>query len=146
MLINKRARHDYEILEKVEAGLALLGLEVKTLRLGRGALVDAHVVFRDGEAYLINMNLPGYTYGDLRNYEPTRSRKLLLHKKEIESLQAKTSNTGLSVVPLSVYLKRGSFKVELGVVRGKKQYQKKEDLKKRDLAREVRREFKQRLR
>lgn len=145
-LTNKRARYDYTIAETLEAGMALTGQEVKSLRLGRGSLSESRVVFRGGEAYLINMNIPGYSNADIREYEPTRSRKLLLHKNQIESWEQKTNASGYSVIPLAVYPKKGVFKVELGLARGKKQFEKRETIKRRDIEREVERDMKQRVR
>ncbi len=142
---NKKARFEYEIAETVEAGLELLGPEVKSLRLGRGSLAEAHVRILGGEAYLINANIPGYGFADNREYEPTRTRKLLMHKREIESWQGKVKAGNWVVVPLEIYLKRGKFKLLAGLGRGRKQYQKRELIKRRDVEREVKREWKQKL-
>lgn len=146
MLVNKRAQFDYKVYEKVEAGVVLTGPEVKSLRLGRASLADSHVVFKDREAYLLNVNISGYSFADMRDYEPTRSRKLLLHKNEVDAWTQKVQAEGFSVIPLAVYFKQGRVKVELGLVRGKKKFEKREDIKRKDLEREVKIGFKQRLR
>jgi len=142
---NKKARFEYDIAETVEAGLELMGPEVKSLRLGRGSLAEAHVRIMGGESFLINANIPGYGFADNREYEPTRTRKLLMHKREIESWQGKVKAGNWVVVPLEIYLKRGKFKLLVGLGKGRKQYQKKELLKRRDVEREVKREWKQKL-
>jgi len=141
-LVNKRARFDYEILETVEAGIVLNGPEVKSLRLGRGSLVDAFVQVRSGEAYLVNMTIPKYEFTDVREYEPTRTRKLLLHKKEIFALDQKTDGQNLTLIPVEIYSKGSNFKVLVGLARGRKQYSKKDLLKKRDIERDTQREIK----
>lgn len=143
---NKKARFDYEILDSVEAGIALLGPEVKSLRLGRGSLIDAFVQVREGQAYLVNMTIPRYEFTDMREYDATRTRKLLLHKSEIYSLDQKTDGQNLTLVPLEIYPKGSNFKVLIGLARGRKQHSKKELLKQRDLDREVKRDLKLNLR
>ncbi len=140
-IVNKKAKFEYQILETVEAGLVLSGNEVKSLRSGRGSLVDAFVQVRDGEAFLVNASIPGYNFADNREYDSKKTRKLLMHKSEIYSLEQKKQNKGVSLVPLEIYLKKGKFKVRVGVGKGRKQYQKKELLKQRDLDREVLREM-----
>ena len=134
---NKKARHDYAILDVYEAGLVLMGTEVKSLRAGRASLVDAFAMIRDGEAYLHNMHIPEYTMGTWTNHEPRRVRKLLLRKEEIERLVGKTKEGGLALVPLQLYFRDGRAKVELALARGKKTYDKRQDLATRDAAREV---------
>lgn len=143
-IVNKRARFEYEIVDEIEAGLVLSGPEVKSLRLGRGGLTDAFVRVTDGEAFLVNASIPLYAFADLPEYDPKRSRKLLLHKKQIESLEQKAQTKKLSLVPLSIYVKGGVFKVLVGLGKGRKTYEKKELLKRRDLEREARRDLKNR--
>lgn len=143
---NKKAKFDYEISETLEAGVVLEGREVKSMRLGRVSLREAFARIYEGQAYLHNMNVAGYKYADLNEYEPTRRRKLLLNKKEIEGLEAKLKNTGTVLVPMEVYWSGRVIKVLLGLGKGRKRYQKKELLKRRDVEREVRREFKEKVR
>jgi SsrA-binding protein len=134
---NRKARHDYTILETVEAGIALMGTEVKSLRAGRASLVDAFGQEKDGDLYLYGLHIPEYTQGTWTNHEPRRTRKLLLHRVEIEKLIGKTREGGLTLVPLSMYFSDGWAKVELGLARGKKLYDKRQDLAKRDSDREI---------
>ncbi len=121
---NRKARHDYEILETFEAGMALLGTEVKSLRDGRVNLTDSYAEIRNGEAVLRNLHISPYAQANRFNHEPTRPRKLLLHRREIRKLIGKTTERGLTLVPLSLYFKRGRVKCELGLARGKKSYDK----------------------
>jgi SsrA-binding protein len=140
---NRKARADYEILEKFEAGLKLHGFEVKALRGGRGSLPGSHVIIRGGEAYLLNMDIPPYQAGNTpKGYDPKRTRKLLLSKKEINELNGYDSKKGLTIVPFSVYSKGRFLKLSFAVVRGKKKYDKREDIKKRETDREIRRSLK----
>ncbi|MFU8849701.1 SsrA-binding protein SmpB [Micromonospora sp. SL1-18] len=134
---NKKARHDYAILDTYEAGMALTGTEVKSLRAGRASLVDAFAQERDGELYLHGMHIPEYTQGTWTNHEPRRTRKLLLKRLEIDRLIGKTRESGLTMVPLQVYFSDGWAKVEIGLARGKKSYDKRQDLAKRDAEREM---------
>jgi SsrA-binding protein len=134
---NRKARHDYEILDTYEAGVALVGTEVKSLRLGRASLVDAFATVDDGEVWLRGLHIPEYTMGSWTNHEPRRTRKLLLHKGEILKLIGKTHESGLSLVPLSMYFKDGKVKVELALARGKRAYDKRQTLAKRDAEREI---------
>lgn len=135
---NKKAHFDYEILEKMEAGIELLGLEVKSLRLGRGSLLGAYVIVRGGEAFLVNAEIPPYQAKNTpKEYEALRPRKLLLHKKEVEKLSKLDKNTGLTIIPISVYNKGGKLKLEIAVAKGKKKYDKRESIKKKDGEREV---------
>lgn len=136
---NRKARHDYAILDTFEAGLQLTGTEVKSLRLGRASLVDAFAQERDGELFLHAMHIPEYTQGTWTNHEPRRTRKLLLNRLEINRLTHKLAETGLTLVPLSIYFKDGWAKVELGLARGKKDYDKRQDMAKRDANREIQR-------
>ena len=140
---NKKARFLYAIQEKFEAGLVLTGPEVKSLRGGRANLTDAYGMIKDGEAFLLNAHISPYTHADTSIYEPTRTRKLLFHKKEIRRLQGKTKEKGLTLVALQIYFKNGKAKVELGLGRGKKLYDKRSDQKKREADREISRAIKQ---
>ena len=135
---NKRARHDYHILDTWEAGIVLTGTEVKSLRQGRCSLVDAYAVVQDGEAYLLGVHIPEYTEGTWNNHAPRRSRKLLLHRKEIDSLVGRTREGGLALVPLSLYFKDGRAKVEIAVARGRKAHDKRQVLAARDAQKEMR--------
>ena len=132
---NKKAWHNYEILEKVEAGIQLLGSEVKSLREGRSSLSDSFARIDRGEVILYNMHISPYSHSSSRE-EPTRSRKLLLHRREIESLVGKVSK-GLALIPISLYFKRGKVKVELALAKGKKEFDKREAIKKREAEREM---------
>ncbi|MFI7155546.1 SsrA-binding protein SmpB [Micromonospora chalcea] len=134
---NKKARHDYAILDTYEAGMALTGTEVKSLRAGRASLVDAFAQERDGEIYLHAMHIPEYAQGTWTNHEPRRTRKLLLNRIEIDRLLGKLKESGLTLVPLQVYFSDGWAKVEIGLARGKKSYDKRQDLAKRDAAKEI---------
>ncbi|HEV7569905.1 MAG TPA: SsrA-binding protein SmpB [Thermoanaerobaculia bacterium] len=141
---NKKAFHDYFVLQKAEAGLALTGTEVKSLRDGKANIKDSYVLFKDGEAFLFNAHISPYSHGNLQNHEPERNRKLLLHRREIEKLREQVVEKGLTVVPLRLYFKGGKIKVEIAVVRGKKLYDKRETEKKRELDREAAVAMKQR--
>ncbi len=141
---NRRARHDYHIEDVYEAGLVLTGTEVKSLRAGRASLADGFGQIADGEAWLHNVHIPEYTQGTWTNHEPRRIRKLLMHRKEIDRLSRETAERGLTLVPLSLYFKDGKAKVELALARGKRTYDKRHDLAKRDAAREVDRALRQR--
>jgi SsrA-binding protein len=141
---NKKAFHDYFVLQKAEAGVALTGTEVKSLRDGKANIKDSYVIIKNGEAFLFNAHISPYSHGNLQNHEPERSRKLLLHRREIEKLHAQVVEKGLTVVPLRLYFKGGKVKVEIAVVRGKKLYDKRETEKKRELDREAAVAMKQR--
>jgi SsrA-binding protein len=134
---NKRARHDYEILDTWEAGIVLRGTEVKALREGRANLTDAYGIIMDGEVYLLNLNIGAYGLGNRFNHEPTRSRKLLLHRREIRRMIGAVERQGLTLIPLELYFVRGRAKVLLGLGRGKKAHDKREDIKRRDADREI---------
>lgn len=134
---NKKALHDYFIVQKFEAGLALTGTEVKSLRGGKAQLKDAYVLFKDGEAFLFGAHISPYTHGNLQNHDPERTRKLLLHRNEIEKLRVQTVEKGLSVVPLRLYFKGSKVKAEIAIVRGKKQYDKRETERTREADREA---------
>jgi SsrA-binding protein len=141
---NRRARHDYLIEDTYEAGIALTGTEVKSLRAGRASLADGFALVNDGEVWLYNVHIPEYTLGTWTNHLPRRTRKLLLHRGEIDRLVRETSEQGLTLIPLSLYFKDGKVKVELAVARGKRTYDKRQDLAKRDAAREVERALRRR--
>jgi SsrA-binding protein len=141
---NKKAFHLYFILEKLEAGVCLVGTEVKSIREGRINLKDSYAVVRGGEPLLLNCHISPYSHGNRENHDPTRSRRLLLHHKEIRKLIGKTQEKGLTLVPLRVYLKRGRVKVELGVAKGKKLFDKRETERRREADRETRAAIKQR--
>jgi SsrA-binding protein len=134
---NRKARHDYEVLDTYEAGLVLTGTEVKSLRAGRASLVDSYAQIRDGEAWLHGAHIPEYTQGTWTNHEPRRIRKLLLHRDEIARLIGKTREGGLTLVPLSLYFKDGKAKVEIALARGRRSYDKRQVLAQRDADREV---------
>ncbi len=134
---NRRARHDYAILDTFEAGMVLSGTEVKALRAGRASLVDAFAQVKDGEICLSGMHIPEDTQGTWTNHEPRRTRKLLLKRIEIDRLIGKVKETGLTLVPLSVYFSDGWAKVEIGLARGKRAYDKRQALAKRDADREI---------
>jgi SsrA-binding protein len=134
---NKKARHDYAIEDVYEAGLVLTGTEVKSLRAGRASLVDAYANIKDGEVWLQNAHIPEYDQGSWTNHEPRRPRKLLLHRGEIAKLIGKTKESGLTLVPLSMYFKDGKAKVEIALARGKRAYDKRQTLAARDAAREM---------
>src|SRR6266545_6936367 len=135
---NRKARHDYSVLDVYEAGVMLTGTEVKSLRLGRASLVDGFATIDDGEVFLRNVHIPEYTEGSWTNHEPRRTRKLLLHKAEILRLIGKTKESGLTLVPLSLYFAEGKVKVEIALARGKRSYDKRQDMARRDAEREVR--------
>jgi len=141
---NRRARHDYHIEDTYEAGLVLTGTEVKSLRLGRASLADGFAEISGGEAWLHNVHIPEYVQGTWTNHTPRRIRKLLLHRSEIDRLVSKTSEQGLTIIPLELYFKDGNVKVEIALARGKRTYDKRQDLAKRDAAREVDRALRRR--
>src|SRR3954469_1761439 len=141
---NRRARHDYELLDRLEAGLVLTGTEVKSLRDGRVALAQAFVDVRDGEAWLIGAEISTYEQGNTANHEPMRDRKLLLHRGEIESLYGKVREKGLTVVPTRMYWKEGRAKLEIALAKGKQTIDKRRDIAKRDAQRQIERALKSR--
>jgi SsrA-binding protein len=141
---NKKAYHNYFIEEKFEAGMVLTGTEVKSLRLGKANLNDSFALVKNGEAFLNNLHISPYDFGNRENHDPDRMRKLLLHKKEIGKIFGKIREEGYSVVPLKLYFKNGLVKVEMGLAKGKKLYDKREDLKKKDQKREMAQVFKER--
>jgi SsrA-binding protein len=138
---NRRARHDYAIEDVYEAGLVLTGTEVKSLRAGQASLTDGYAVIKDGELWLQNVHIPEYTQGTWTNHEPRRARKLLLHRGEIARLVGKTREGGRTLIPLALYFKDGKAKVEIGLARGKKSYDKRVALAERQASREIEREL-----
>lgn len=143
---NKKAYHDYFIEEKLEAGLVLQGTEVKSLRAGKANLNDSFMLVRDGEAFLHNLNISQYEFGNRQNHQPDRNRKLLLHRGQIDRLYGRIREKGLSVIPLRLYFRDGLVKVEIGLAKGKKLYDKREDLKAKDSHREMSQALKSRNR
>ncbi len=141
---NKKAFHDYFILEKLESGIALTGTEVKSIREGRVNLKDSYSLIRNGEAFLFNCHVSPYSHGNRENHDPLRTRKLLLHRQEIRRLIGKSQEKGLTLVPLRMYLKRGRVKIEIGIARGKKLYDKRETEKRKELEKEARAAVKRR--
>ena len=134
---NRKARHDYAILDTYEAGIVLTGSEVKSLREGKANISDAYGIVRDGEIFLHHLHIPEYTQGTWTNHEPRRTRKLLLHRDQIRKIQGKLRDEGITLVPLQVYFQNGYAKVELALARGKKSYDKRQDLATRDAQREI---------
>lgn len=143
---NKKAFHEYFIEEKIEAGMVLQGTEVKSLRNGKANLNDAFAQVKNGEAFLNNLHISPYDFGNRENHDPDRMRKLLLHKKEITRLFGKIREQGYTLVPLRLYFKDGKVKTELGLAKGKKLYDKREDMKKKDMKRDVAQAMKDRNR
>lgn len=142
---NRRARHDYTILETHECGVVLVGTEVKALREGRASLNDAFATIDDGEVWLRGLHIPEYSHGNWTNHLPRRNRKLLLHRAEIDSLVGKTRDGKNTLVPLKLYFKGGRLKVELALARGKQDYDKRQDIKRRTEEREITRELGRRI-
>lgn len=143
---NKKARFDYEILDEIEAGMVLTGPEVKSIRVGRVNLTDAHVRIIGDQAFVIGMAIHPYPHARQEDYDPKQTRKLLLHRKEINRLIGKLEQKNITLIPVKLYQSRNRFKLKLGLARGKKQFQKKEAKKKRDLERDARRSVKHHIR
>ena len=139
---NKKAYYDYFIDEKYEAGLVLHGTEVKSLRQGKCSIKEAYIQIINGEVFVINMNITPYEKGNIFNKDPLRPKKLLLHQSEINKLEGQTSQKGFTIVPLQVYLSKGRVKMEIGLARGKKLYDKRESIAKKDQIRDAQKEFK----
>ena len=140
---NRQAFHEYHILDKFEAGAVLLGTEVKSIMANRVQLKDSYVSVKDGEVWLFNVHISPYSHGNKQNHDPMRTRKLLLHKKEIEKLEKETVIKGMTLVVTSIYWRNGRIKFEIGVAKGKKLYDKREDLKSRTIDRETRAQMKE---
>lgn len=136
---NRRARYEYEILDSYEAGIVLLGSEVKSLRQGKANLQDSYAVLKNGELWLLNMHINPYEQANRFNHDPVRTRKLLLQGSEIRKLTGKVQDKGLTLIPLKVYFKKGYAKIEIGLARGKKLHDKRDSIKQRDVEREMRR-------
>jgi len=141
---NRKAYHDYYIEETIEAGMALLGTEVKSLRLGLASLTDSYAIVKTGEIFLLNANISLYPHGNIMNHEPLRTRKLLLHREEIRKLTSKITQKGFTLIPLKFYFQRGKAKVLIGLAKGKKTYDKRETIKEKESKREVERAIKAR--
>lgn len=139
---NRKAFHDYHIEDKFEAGMSLLGTEVKSLREGRANLKDSYVIIKEGEAYILNCHISPYSHGNLQNHDPLRTRKLLLHKRELSKLWGGISQKGFTLVPLKIYFKNGKAKVEIGLAKGKREYEKRESIKAKEAKREIERHMK----
>lgn len=143
-ILNRKARHDYFIEEVYEAGIELTGTEIKSIRVGSCNIKDSYAVVKKGEVFLLNMFVAPYKEGNIFNHKETRTRKLLLHKKEIKKISEKQEQQGLTLIPLKLYFKKNKLKVELGICRGKKNYDKRESIKERDIKRSVEKELKNR--
>ena len=141
---NRKAYHDYHIEETLEAGIALLGTEVKSLREGRANLKDSYVLAKGGELFLFNCHISPYSHGNIMNHDPLRTRKLLLHKKQISSLTGAANVKGYSLIPLKLYFKDSFVKVEIGLAKGKRLYEKREAIKEREAKREIEKTMKNR--
>ena len=141
---NRKAYHDYLIEETLEAGISLLGTEVKSLREGKANLNDSYVIIKGKEAFLLNCHISPYSHGNIMNHDPLRSRKLLLHRKEIEGLIGKSLQKGYTLIPLKIYFKDSYAKVEIGVAKGKRLYEKREKIKEREAKRAIERVMKSR--
>ena len=141
-ILNRKARYDYEILDKFEAGIVLTGTEIKSIRNGQANLKDSYAIIKNGEAYLLNMHISEYKQGNQFNHDETRTRKLLLHKNEIKKINDKVSIKGLTLVPVKLYFNKGKAKIELAIARGKHTFDKKETIKQRDIEREVKKQLK----
>ena len=137
--VNRQAYHDYFVERTIEAGISLVGTEIKSIRDGKVNLRGSYAIARNGELWLENAHIAAYEHGNRHNHEPLRNRKLLLHRREIEQLQAKVATKGLTLIPLKLYLKGGKAKIELGLCRGKKLYDKREAIAERDVKREMER-------
>ncbi|MEK6581893.1 MAG: SsrA-binding protein SmpB [Nitrospirota bacterium] len=141
---NRKAYHDYHIEETIEAGIALLGTEVKSLRAGQANLKDSYVLVKDNEVFLLNCHISPYSHGNITNHEPLRTRKLLLHRKEIERLRGKVAQKGYTLIPLKVYFKGSMAKVEVGFAKGKQVFEKRDKIKEREAKREIARAIRNR--
>lgn len=140
--VNRKARHEYHILETYEAGLSLVGTEVKSMRANKANLTDAYAQLKDGEVWLVNAHVNVYDHGNINNHDPLRRRKLLLHKSEIRKMKKATDEKGLTLVPLQMYFKDGKAKVEIAVAKGKKIHDKRQDIANKDMQREMQRKIK----
>jgi SsrA-binding protein len=143
---NSKAYHDYFIEDTVEAGMVLVGTEVKSLRAGRANLTDSYVLIKDDEVFLLNCHISPYSHGNIMNHEPTRTRKLLMNRKEIERIRSKLVQKGYTLIPLKIYFKGPYAKIEVGLCKGKAQYEKRESIKEREAKREIDKALKERNR
>jgi len=143
---NRKAYHDYYIEENIEAGIELRGTEIKSLREGKANLKDSYAILKEGEAFLIGCHISPYSYGNIYNHDPLRTRKLLLHKEEIKRLSGKIKQRGFTLIPLRIYISKGRAKVELALARGKRQFDKREVIKEKDLRRESEKALKEMMR
>ncbi len=141
-VVNREAKYNYFILEEIETGIVLTGTEIKAIRLGKVNLKDSYAIIRKNEVYLVNAHIAEYKEGNIFNHDPRRSRKLLLHKREILKLNDKIGQEGLTLIPLKLYFKKNKVKILLGLCKGKKNYDKRETIKERDIAREERKNSK----
>ena len=141
-ILNRKARFDYEIFDTYEAGIALTGTEIKSIRNGNANIKDCYAIIKDGEAYILNMYIKEYAEGNIFNHDETRTRKLLLHKKEIYKMRDAIDREGYTLIPLKLYFKGNKAKLEIGVARGKKTYDKRESIKERDIKRDIAKNFK----
>ncbi len=141
-ILNRRARYDYFILEEIEAGIVLTGTEIKSIRLGKVNLKDSYAIIRNEEIYLLNTHISSYEKGNIFNHEENRTRKLLLHKNQIKKLQNKVTLEGCTLIPLKIYFVKGRAKVLIGLCKGKKNYDKRESIKERDIQRELQKRLK----
>jgi SsrA-binding protein len=143
---NRKAYHDYSIEDTVEAGMSLVGTEVKSLREGKANLKDSYVLIKDMEAFLLNCHISPYSHGNIMNHDPVRTRKLLMHKSEIVRMQGKIAQKGYTLIPLKIYFKDGRAKVEVGLAKGKREYEKRDAIKEREADREIEKAMKSRNR
>ena len=141
-ILNRKARFNYEIIDTIECGIVLKGTEIKSIRDGKANIKDSYGIIRNNEVYILNMHISPYENGGVFNHQETRTRKLLLHKKEILKLKNKLELEGFTLIPLKLYFVNGKAKIELGLCKGKKLYDKREDSKKRDVARELAKKYK----
>ncbi len=136
---NRKARYDYEVIDSYEAGIVLVGTEVKSIRNGMVNLADGYAKFIQNELWLVNMHVSEYRFGNVHNHDPRRSRKLLLHKKELHKLESAIKEKGLTLIPMKLYLKNGKVKIDIGLCKGKKLYDKRESIKEKEMDRDMRR-------
>lgn len=145
-ILNRKARYDYEILDKYEAGIVLTGTEIKSIRKGSANLKDSYAVVKNDEIFILNMYISEYKEGNIFNHEETRTRKLLFHKKEIEKIEEKIDQQGFTLIPIKLYFIRGKAKIQIGIAKGKHTYDKKEAIKQRDIERDTKKILKERFR
>lgn len=141
-ILNRKARFNYDVIDTIECGIVLKGTEIKSIRAGKANIKDSYGIIKNNEAYILNMHISPYENGGVFNHEETRTRKLLLHKNEILKLKNKLELEGFTLIPLKVYFVNGKAKIELGLCKGKKLYDKREDVKKRDIEREIAKKYK----